>query len=207
VWDAVKGKDLLTFTAHDRPAYGVALSPDGSMIATAAGDWKNKKKGEVRVWDAAKGIELFRLPDTDFSAWGVLFAKDGKLVTAHQEETALRVFDVKSRRQVNALTAPTPARGLAMSADGKYLGITAQANGLLKVWELGAWRESHEVAAHPGKVVFTIDFAPDGKTVLSAGGDGAVVVWKLPGGEHKLPDFVPPPPMAPTGIDIRSIGK
>jgi WD40 repeat protein len=90
--------------------------------------------------------------------------------------------------------SPTPARGLALSADGKYLGITSQSNGLLKLWDVGTWREAYEVAAHPGKVVFTVDFARDGQTVLSAGGDGAVAIWKIPGGDYKLPDFVPPPP-------------
>jgi WD40 repeat protein len=112
--------------------------------------------------------------------------------------TAVRVFDVKAKKEVRTLTAPTDARGLSLSADGKRVGITAQANGLVKVWEAGSWREAFEVTAHPGKVVFTVDFASDGQTVLTAGGDGAVGVWKVPGGIWKVPDYSPPaPPAAP----------
>jgi WD40 repeat protein len=201
VWDPVKGEEVLHIAAHNSPIYGVAVSPDGTMIATAAGDWKNKAKGEVRVWDAVKGTELFRLPTHEFSAWGVAFTSDGKLVTAHQEEAAVRVFDVATRKELKTLTSPTAARGLALSPDGKWLGITAQTTGLVKVWELGTWREAHEVSAHPGKVVFTIDFAPDKQTVLTAGGDGAAVVWKLPGGTWKLPDYVPPAPKVRPAAD------
>jgi WD40 repeat protein len=201
VWDPSKSEPLLTIAAHDRPVYGVAFSPDGLSIATAAGDWKNRKKGEVRIWDAKKGTELFRLPDTEFSAWGAVFTSDGKLITAHQEEAAVRIFDLKTKQVARTLTSPTAARGLAISSDGKYVGITSQSNGLVKLWQTGAWRESHEVTGHPGKAVFTIEFAKDGQTVLSAGGDGAVMIWKIPGGDYKLPEFVPPVPPKAAPVD------
>jgi len=205
VWDVAKGEAVLSIAAHAASVYGVAISPDGTMIATAAGDWKNKAKGEVRVWDAVKGTELFRLPTTEVSVWGVAFTKEGKLITAHQEETAVRVFDVASRKELTNLSFATAARGLAVSSDGKWLGITAQTNGLAKVWEVGSWREAHEVSAHPGKVVFSIDFAPDQETILTAGGDGAAVVWKFPGGVWRLPEFAPPAPKArpAPGLDAR----
>lgn len=197
VWDPATGQNLLAIRAHDRPVYGVAFSPDGKWVATAAGDWKNKKSGEVRVWNAADGSEVFRLPDSPYPVWAVRFTKDGRLITGHTEETALRVFDVATKKEVRALTAPTTTRGLSVSPDGRYVGITAQTNGIVKVWEADTWREAYEINAHPGKVVFSVEFAPDRRTVLTAGGDGAVVVWKVPGGEYMLPDFVPPPPKMP----------
>jgi WD40 repeat protein len=203
VWDPNSGKSVAQFAAADRAVYGVAVSPDGTMIATAAGDWKNRKNGQVRVWDAAKGTELFRLPDTDGPAWGVAFTGDGQLIVAQMGETAVRVFDVNSKKEVRTLTAATDARGLSLSADGKRLGITAQANGLVKVWEAQkplagrAWREAYELTAHPGKVVFTVDFAPDGQTVLTAGGDGAAGIWKVPGGAWKSAEYLPPAPPPP----------
>jgi WD40 repeat protein len=194
VWDPKTDESVLTITAADRPVYGVAVSPDGTMIATAAGDWKNRKNGQVRVWDAIKGTELFRLPDADAPAWGVAFTADGHLIAAQMGETAVRVFDIKSKKVVRSLTAATEARALSVSADGNWVAITAQANGLVKVWETGNWREAYEVPAHPGKVVFTVDFAADGQTMLTAGGDGTAVVWKVPGGSWKIPEYVPPPP-------------
>jgi hypothetical protein len=30
--------------------------------------------------------------------------------------------------------------------------------------------------------------------MLTAGGDGAAVVWKVPGGSWKIPEYVPPAP-------------
>jgi WD40 repeat protein len=194
VWDTKTGDSVLTITAADRPVYGVAVSPNGTMIATAAGDWKNRKNGQVRVWDTIKGTELFRLPDVEAPAWGVAFTADGHLIVAQMGETAVRVFDIRSKKVVKTLTAAIEARGLSVSADGKRVAITAQANGLVKMWEAGTWQEAYEVAAHPGKAVFAIDVAADGQTMLTAGGDGAAVVWKVPGGSWKIPEYVPPAP-------------
>ena len=126
VWDPSAGKSIIRFTAADRPVYGVGVSPGGAMIATAAGDWKNRKNGQVRAWDAAKGTELFRLPDTDGPAWGVAFTADSHLIAAQVGESAVRVFDVKSKTVVGSLTAATEARGFTLSADGRRLGITAR---------------------------------------------------------------------------------
>ena len=72
----------------------------------------------------------------------------------------------------------------------------------MKIWDAGTWREAFELDAHPGKVVFAVDFGVDAQSVLTAGGDGAAVVWKIPGGTWKLPDRLPPalppgPPPAP----------
>src|SRR5262249_60396444 len=102
----------------------------------------------------------------------VALTSDGKLIVAHSYNTAVRVCDVKSGKELKALTAPTPARGLTLSPYGKYFGITAQSNGIIKVWETGSWREAFELPAHPGKVVFSIDFATDRQTILTAGEDG-----------------------------------
>jgi WD40 repeat protein len=202
VWDVKTRSVLSMFTAADRPVYGVAISPDGTKIATAAGDWKNHKNGQVRAWDAAKGTELFRLPDTDGPAWGVAFNGDRQLIAAQMGDTAVRVFDLDSKKEVKTLTAATDARGLTLSNDGKRLGVTAQANGLVKIWETGTWREAYEVTAHPGKVVFTVDFATDGRTVLTAGGDGAAIIWKVPGGAWTIPTLVPPAPRPPPPLEM-----
>ena len=179
-WNSKTGEPGIMFTAADRAIYGLAMSADGTMIATAAGDWKDRKSGQVRVWNAVKGTELIRLPDTDGPAWGVAFTSDGHLVAAQMGDTAVRVYDIKAKKEVKALVAGTDIRGLALSPDGKRVGVTSQSNGLVKIWDAGTWREAFEVTAHPGKVVFAIDFAADGQTVFTAGGNGAAVVWKIP---------------------------
>jgi WD40 repeat protein len=206
VWTAPFEGPPKTFPAHDRTVYGLAFSPDGTRLVTAAGDYKTRKAGEVRIWDPVAGAEVFRLPDAPETVWGVAFLGPDQLLTAQSGTAVVKVWDLKTRKEQRSLTAPLTARGLSVSPDGKWVVLTSGNAGTIKVWEAGTWREAHEVDGHPGEVVFGADFAADGQTVLSAGGDGAAVVWKLPGGDWKLPEFTPPPPRRQTPVAPKMIG-
>lgn len=194
VWSPGADEPVRTIVAHDRPVYGVAISPDGKTIASAAGDYRARKPGEVRLWDIESGTELARLPDTDRQAvWNVAFLGNDRLVTAQEGEIGVKIWDTTTKKLIRGLNVPETVRGLAVSADGKWIAATGGREGMVKIWEVGTWRESFEVTAHPGKVSFGVDFGVDGQTILSAGRDAAIV-WKLPGGTWKAPPFEPPPP-------------
>ncbi len=207
VWAEPFKEPVVSIVAHDRPIYDVAISADGKRIATAAGDWKNRRAGQVRVWDSTKGSELYRLPEQEGSVWGVRFLGENKLITAQSGDVAVKIWDATIQQEIRSLVAAQTARGLELSRDGKWLGLTGGTAGMVKVWEVGAWREAFEVIGHPDRVAFGMDFAADGQTIASAGGDGSTVIWKMPGGVWKNPDFVPPAPKAPPAKGRRPLEK
>lgn len=47
LWDSVTGQCLRVFSDHRRPVYALAVSPDGSWLATGSGD------GWLHVYDVA----------------------------------------------------------------------------------------------------------------------------------------------------------
>jgi WD40 repeat protein/tRNA A-37 threonylcarbamoyl transferase component Bud32 len=55
LWDVEKRAAVTRFEGHSRPVYALALSPDGSRLATGGGD------RTVKVWDTATGQELLTL--------------------------------------------------------------------------------------------------------------------------------------------------
>src|SRR5262249_54101786 len=55
VWDISQGKELRPREGHAAPVPSVAVSPDGSVIATAGRD------GVVQLWEATTGKHLVRL--------------------------------------------------------------------------------------------------------------------------------------------------
>ena len=61
-----------TLSGHDAPVNGLAWSPDGSRIASCAGD------GTLRLWDSVSGDEVavFRLPQRGVDA--VDWSRDGR---------------------------------------------------------------------------------------------------------------------------------
>jgi WD40 repeat protein/serine/threonine protein kinase len=76
VWDATTGRELLTLKGHAGYVEGLAFSPDGRRIASAARD------GMVRLWDAATGKELSSLHGHAGGLLSLAFSPDGQRLAA-----------------------------------------------------------------------------------------------------------------------------
>src|SRR5262249_41468496 len=54
----------------------------------------------------------------------------------------------------------------------------------LTLWDLTTGKEKSTLDGHKG-LVFSVTFAPDGKTLVSTGWDGTVRLWDLPDGKQR----------------------
>ena len=112
VWDLASRKPLVSVDTWDE---NIALSPDGTRLATAGGG-----SGLVQVWDAIGGKVLLAI-ETDFNVADVVFSPDG-LRLAAGGMTGLKLWDGATGRELAGL--PTRARmvnSVAFSPDGKLL--------------------------------------------------------------------------------------
>src|SRR5262249_35490880 len=102
VWEARTGRPLHTFTIDQRVAR-VVFSPDGQMLAAAAGD-------RVFRWDTATGKPQGQPIHVGDPTEYVAYSPDGgKLVTAGPKGFA-RVWDASSGK---SLSGPLPHRRLS----------------------------------------------------------------------------------------------
>jgi RNA polymerase sigma factor (sigma-70 family) len=156
----------------------VAVSPDGSLVATA-GDG-------VRLYDARTGNLVRAIGDAGGRC--VAFSPDGRRVAAagfHLESTSgtplmtLPIYDVQTGRRVQTLTGHTEweTYAIAFSPDGK-LFASSGADKQLLIWELATGKVRHQLAAGTTRVI-ALAFSPDGTLLASGGSDKAVRLWDM----------------------------
>ncbi|MFY9570346.1 MAG: WD40 repeat domain-containing protein, partial [Blastocatellia bacterium] len=162
--DAQTGESLITLRSFGRKVRISALSPDGSLIASAL----HKR---LNLWNARSGNRVFvrgrfrdRIENCGFSG-------DGTRVFASDKNEA-RIWDTSSGTELSTLAK---VRNMALSPDGKRavafkyseIDLCYTANGK----KLAALRGHTEW-------VRACAFSPDGKRFVSASNDNTVMVWE-----------------------------
>jgi WD40 repeat protein len=165
----------VVLAGHTLEIAGIAFSPDGKLIITAAGP-ENGTSGEVKFWDAETGKEVASLPPQKAAARCVTFTPDGRtLAVACGPE--VKFWHVPSLIEQKSWKQTGPVSRLAYSADGTMLAV-GQGGGVM-VFDVASGRERTTLQGLNG-AVSSLSFAPDGGSLTAAARQGGAKVWLLP---------------------------
>jgi WD40 repeat protein len=186
----------------------VAVSPDGSLIATGA-------EG-VRLYDARTGVLLRAIgggwDENGAGGRGVAFSPDGRTLAGAGffRDKLVGIVDVQTGRRVQSLAGHTEweTDAVAFSPDGKLLASTGADKQIL-VWERASGKLRHRLADQPSRAP-ALAFSPDSAT-LASGGDKTVRLWDVATGRLRRSlqghrDWVCTLAFAPDGKTIASGG-
>jgi WD40 repeat protein len=158
-----------------RKVRDAAVSPDGTLVATASGD------RIARIWtrEGASRLE-FRLPGT---VDAVAFSPGGRtLATAGSRGVAL--LGIEGRPKVlRVLEAGPGIVRLSFSPDGTRL-VTAGSDGTGQIWNTSTGRREHVLAGHRDRLT-SARFSPDGALVVTASRDHDAIVWDAQSGKRR----------------------
>jgi WD40 repeat protein len=123
LWNVNTGQTLSVLKGHTGSVWGVALSADGRLAASASAD------GTVRLWEAPSGRPLRTLSGHIGPVSAVALSADGHLLASGGWDGTVRLWDTTSGDQIRTLQ---PERRYARLDITGLKGITnAQRTALL----------------------------------------------------------------------------
>jgi eukaryotic-like serine/threonine-protein kinase len=179
LWDAASGQPLGEPLRHDRAGGAAAFSPDATRLLAGFLD------GTVRLWDIASGEPLGEALRHQDMVRAAAFSPDGRRVLTACEKTA-RLWDAATGQPLGEpLRHDQWVKAVAFSPDGRSV-LTGTAGDSLKLrpsvlqlWDVATGKPLGESLYRGGWMdVNAVAFSPDGRTVLAAIGDAAVL-WEV----------------------------
>jgi WD40 repeat protein len=143
------------FTGHTGPVTGVAVTPDGSVIASVSHD------GTLRTWD--RGGHLLRRLDLGGPASAVAISPDGRYVAAGGTPHALTVAGLPDLASPVTFPAPGWISDVAFAPDSRL--VAASSGSTVTLWDIGTGKR---VAVFgDDSRLNRIAFSPDGRTLAA----------------------------------------
>jgi WD40 repeat protein len=135
VWDLNSGQSLNRWSAHDSWVTGLAVSPDGSLIASARGFNTQPEDNSIRLWDAASGTLKKKLAGPPWGVWAIDFDPTGRHLATADSNGTLLVIDVESGRIIRHEELGLHVPSLFFLNEGRSL-LVGQLNGTISLFNV-----------------------------------------------------------------------
>lgn len=147
-------------------------SPDGAQIASV--DTK-----DIILWEANSKTQTFVLKG-QAEAWvrHLAYSPDGKILASGGDEKAIRLWDVKTGKELNTLTVAFGVSDLAFSPDGKTLAAIDGNTAGINFWEVSSGKSLPGITTEK-HYYYSITYSKDGTLLAAAGSDKIVYIFDI----------------------------
>jgi sterol desaturase/sphingolipid hydroxylase (fatty acid hydroxylase superfamily)/DNA-binding beta-propeller fold protein YncE len=187
------------FTGHARAVLAVAISPDGSWIASAGED------GTIKVWDVATAKEKHTIKASPRPIRSVAISPDGKHVLVGCSDGTVRVWNAQTGKLQRELPGHTTGvLSVTVSADGKHI-FSGSGDMTARLIDAATGRKELALTDHIGAVL-SVATSSDGSRVIRATGSMAKL-WNVASAREEWPlrghrDLVYTVAITPDGLHV-----
>ncbi|MFI6917508.1 NB-ARC domain-containing protein [Streptosporangium sp. NPDC050284] len=146
----------------------LAVSPDGSWLATLAGD------GSVRLW-GVDGVERAVLTGHTGAGAGVRISPDGSWLATWSSTGPVRLWEADGRQRAVLTGHGGVVRQVVISPDGGWLA-TLSGDRSVRLWEADGG-ERAALTGHGG-VVRQVVISPDSTWLAACSDEGTIRIWQ-----------------------------
>lgn len=159
-----------TMLAHNKDVNAVAVSPDGSIIATGSQD------KTLKLWSVNNGKVRATCSGHRRGIWSVLFSPVDRVVLSASGDSSVRIWSVQDGSCLRTLEGHLSGvlRAVFMSRGTQI--ASCGADGLIKIWTTRTGECDVTIDGHEDRV-WGLDVYKDGVSLVSGGADGKVVIW------------------------------
>jgi WD40 repeat protein len=170
IWDAASGKEIAALKGNIADELAV-VGPDGKRVVAMS-----------RLWDIETGQDIADLK-VDGKSVAVRFSPNGNRIVAISYDTAPRVLDARTGREVAVLRGHTDVLTEAtFSPDAKCV-VTASQDRTARVWDAESGKEIAVLKGHTDAVL-SAAFSPDRERVVTTSEDRTARVWDVETGRE-----------------------
>ncbi|UUU37874.1 NB-ARC domain-containing protein [Streptomyces sp. NBC_00162] len=159
-----------TLTDHTDWVNSVAISPDGTWLATTSFD------ETVRIWDRTTGTCTATLTDHTSSVNSVAISPDGTWLATTSFDETVRIWDRTTGTCTATLTDHTNrVNSVAISPDGTWLATTSD-DETVRIWDRTTGTCTATLTDHTNRVN-SVAISPDGTWLATTSDDETVRIW------------------------------
>jgi RNA polymerase sigma factor (sigma-70 family) len=191
-WDLAAGAPMgwLAVAAAGESVNGVAVAPDGKLLAAAGHTWARQTgiQPVLYVADATTGRRRFVLKGHRSWLQTVAFSPDGKTLASGGDDDRVLLWATATGKQILCLGGHRgPVGALAFSPDGRVLASVTNRTieHCLRLWDPATGALLHRIERGYCDTS-SVAFSPDGRMVATGSGEQPVSLWEVATGQKRF---------------------
>jgi WD40 repeat protein len=175
IWDVATGKTLHPIEAYASAVGALAFTSDGTTLISGGHDHSH----QIKLWDTTSWTHMVTLSGQEGAILDLAITPDDEYLITVGADGLVHVWDLPQRQHRNAMEAHlTRVTCVACHPIDNRLVATGSDDRTIRLWAIGKATCIQTLRGHTQGIA-SIDFTPDGTSLVSASIDGTIRIWNL----------------------------